>query len=689
MANRLANEKSPYLLQHADNPVDWYPWGAEALDKARREDKPVFVSIGYATCHWCHVMAHESFADPEVAEVLNRFYVPVKVDREERPDLDQVYMTVCQAMTGQGGWPLTVLITPEGQPFFAGTYFPKRNRMRMPGLLNILEHFAQTWNTDRARLLTAARDITSALQTGTDEAAGEKTALGLETLRLAYRQHSRAYDPTWGGFGQAPKFPSPHHLTFLLRWHRREPDSSALEMVKKTLTSMRRGGMFDQIGFGFHRYSVDERWLVPHFEKMLYDQALLMLAYTEAFQVTGREDYARVVREIAAYVLRDMTAPEGGFWSAEDADSEGEEGLFYLWTPDEVHGLLGEEEAELFCVYFNIIPEGNFENGKSIPHLTRDLDAYAVRKDIEPQSLAARLDKARQTLFEARKQRVPPLKDDKILTAWNGLMIAALARAGAVLNEPAYTLAADKAADFIGRSLTADDGTLLRRYRQGEAAVEGFLEDYAYLAWGLIELYEATFDLKRLETALDLTRTMLDLFWDGSAGGLFLSGETHEALILRGKEIYDGATPSANAVAAMNLFRLGRLTGRVELEEKAERILEVFSTRVSQAPMAHAHLLGALDFALGPGQEIVIAGGPGQPGYEKMIRRIHGVFLPGRVLLRKGAAEEAKRLAELAPFTADLPATEAPTVYLCQNFSCQAPIRDLERLGEALEAASG
>jgi len=688
MANRLADEKSPYLLQHADNPVEWYPWGQEAVEKAKLEDKPIFLSIGYATCHWCHVMAHESFADPEVADVLNRSYVSIKVDREERPDLDQVYMTVCQAMTGQGGWPLTVLITPEGQPFFAGTYFPKRNRPNMPGLLDILEHFAKVWRTDRSRLLTAARDITLALEPEV-LAAGEKTTLGMETLKQAYTQHARSFDPTWGGFGQAPKFPSPHHLTFLLRWHRRQPNSSALGMVEKTLSAMRRGGLFDQIGFGFHRYSVDERWLVPHFEKMLYDQALLTLAYAEAFQVTGQEEYARVVKEIAAYVLRDMTSPEGGFWSAEDADSEGEEGLFYLWTPDEVQALLEQETGDLFSGFYNITREGNFEKGKSIPHITADLKAYASRKGLSPESLAGRLEEARQTLFQARERRVHPLKDDKVLTAWNGLMIAALARAGMVLNEPTYTAAAARAADFIDRRLTTDDQTLLRRYRLGEAAVDGFLEDYAYLVWGLIELYEATFDLRRLEAALDLSRTMLDLFWDSAAGGLFLSGEGHEALILRGKEIYDGALPSANAVAAMNLFRLGRLTGRNELEEQAERILEAFSGQVSQTPMAYTHLLGVLDFALGPGQEIVLCGGPGGRVYEEMVRRIHRTFLPGRVLLRKGLVDQEKRLAELAPFTADLPVSETPTVYLCQNFSCQAPIRDLARLGEALEAAGG
>lgn len=688
MANRLANEKSPYLLQHADNPVDWYPWGQAAIAKARQEDKPIFLSIGYATCHWCHVMAHESFADPEVAEVLNRYFVSIKVDREERPDLDQVYMTVCQVMTGQGGWPLTALITPDGQPFFAGTYFPKRNRLRMPGLLDILEHFAKIWRTDRNRLLTAARDITRALNPET-VAPGEKAVLGMETLKKAYTQHARSFDPNWGGFGQAPKFPSPHHLTFLLRWHRRQPNSGSLDMVEKTLKAMRRGGLFDQIGFGFHRYSVDERWLVPHFEKMLCDQALLTLAYTEAFQFTGREEYAKVVKEIAAYVLRDMTSPEGGFWSAEDADSEGEEGLFYLWTPDEVQTVLGQEMADLFCGFYNITPEGNFEQGKSIPHITADLAAYASRKGLSPESLAERLDEARQTLFQARERRVHPLKDDKVLTGWNGLMIAALARAGMVLNEPSYTAAAARAADFIARRLTIGDLTLLRRYRLGEAAVDGFLEDYAYLAWGLIELYEATFDLRRLEAALDLTRTMLDLFWDAEAGGLFLSGEGHEALILRGKEVYDGAMPSANAVAALNLFRLGRLTGRSGLEEQAERILEAFSGQVSQAPMAYTHMLGALDFALGPGQEIVLCGGPGGPGYEDMVRRIHQAFLPSRVLLGKGPADEEKRLAELAPFTADLPACETPTVYLCQNFSCQAPIQDLARLEEALEAAGG
>ncbi|RPH89976.1 MAG: thioredoxin domain-containing protein, partial [Desulfobacteraceae bacterium] len=480
MVNHLINEKSPYLLQHARNPVDWYPWGEEAFARAGEEQKPVFLSIGYATCHWCHVMAHESFEDEEVARLLNRHFVAVKVDREERPDIDQIYMSVCQALTGRGGWPLSLFLTPERKPFFAGTYFPKTSRLGMSGFTELLIQIASLWEKDRDRILKAGEEITQSVQSRVSS-GGTGSVLDLKTLETGYDQLVKNFDSRWGGFGQAPKFPTPHHLTFLIRWDRRRPDSRAREIVTKTLEAMRFGGIFDQVGLGFHRYSVDAQWLVPHFEKMLYDQALLAMAYTEAYQAWQDPFHAQVVREIFTYVLRDMTAPEGGFYSAEDADSEGREGLFYVWKPEETAKVLGPELGALFCRCFDIQPGGNFEEGKSIPHLPISLSQAAAREKLPPEELTRRLEAARQTLFDLRERRIHPLKDDKILTAWNGLMIAALAKAAQALDEPAFARAAARSAGFILEKMRDPSGRLYRRFREGHLANPGYLEDYAYL----------------------------------------------------------------------------------------------------------------------------------------------------------------------------------------------------------------
>ena len=557
--NELAGEKSPYLLQHADNPVHWQPWGNEAFLRAETEDKPIFLSIGYATCHWCHVMAHESFEDQEVADILNEHFVAIKVDREERPDVDKIYMSVCQALTGRGGWPLSVFMTPESKPFFAGSYFPKNSRMGMPGFMDILNQLAHMWQNDRDRIITSGDKITEAIQpakTNTQSALPDRSI-----LETGCRQLGGIFDPRHGGFGKAPKFPTPHNLTFLLRWHLRDTNGPAIQMVEKTLTAMRYGGIFDQVGFGFHRYSVDDQWLAPHFEKMLYDQALLAMAYLEAFQATENSFHARVAREIFTYVLRDMTDSAGGFYSAEDADSEGEEGLFYLWTPKEVIAILGEGEGNLFCDFYDITEKGNFEGHKSIARITRPIEAFAKARGLEPDVLVARLEESRQKLFLHRKNRIHPLKDDKILTSWNGLMIAALAKGAQVLGESAYARAADKAAKFILKTLKGPDGRLLRRYRTGEAALAAYLNDYAFFVWGLLELYEATFKPAWLEAAIHYTNDMLDLFEDTENGGLFFTGKGNEALITRSREVYDGALPSGNSVAALNLFRLHRMTG--------------------------------------------------------------------------------------------------------------------------------
>ncbi|MBW1674870.1 MAG: thioredoxin domain-containing protein, partial [Deltaproteobacteria bacterium] len=613
--NRLIHEKSPYLLQHAENPVDWYAWGEEAFQKAKKEDKPIFLSIGYATCHWCHVMAHESFEDEEVAQALNTYFIAIKVDREERPDIDKIYMSVCQAMTGRGGWPLSIFMTHEGKPFFAGTYFPKLSRMGMPGFMDIIKKIAFLWKGDRSQLLEASEKITKHLSSISDSGVSA-VALDLETLKKGYKQLEMTFDQIWGGFGTAPKFPTPHHLTFLLRWYKRSGDSKALNMVEKTLDAMRRGGIFDQMGFGFHRYSVDERWLVPHFEKMLYDQALLAMAYIEAYQVTGNVKYAQGAHEIFTYVTRDMTSPHGGFYSAEDADSEGIEGLFYLFTPHEIRKHLGAEQGNLFCRFYNITEKGNFEEGRSILHMPMALQVFAEKEGMDVQKLEKALEDARKKLFAIRKRRIHPQKDDKILTAWNGLMIADAAR---------------MAADFILKNLKTPNGRLLRRYRQGDAAYPGYLDDYAFLIAGLLDLYEATFEVSYLKEAIELNESMVDIFWDKKDGGLYFTGQGNESLITRSKEVYDGALPSGNSVAALNFLRLSRMTGNIQLEQKADQLIRAFSEQAADQPMAFTQLLIALDFMIGPSQEIVVVGDPSLTNTQAMIHAVQRRFLPNKV----------------------------------------------------------
>ena len=682
-SNRLIDEKSPYLVQHADNPVDWYPWGEEAFQRAKKEDKPIFLSIGYATCHWCHVMAHESFGDDDVAGLLNQHFVAIKVDREERPDIDKIYMHVCQSLTGSGGWPLSVFITPEGKPFFAGTYFPKASRLGMPGFMDVLGQVAVMWQNDRASILRSSEAITGAIQP--DSRTASSQPVSVETMKKGYTQLARVFDPVWGGFGAAPKFPTPHNLTSLLRWHKRDGDAEALEMVEITLNAMRNGGIFDQIGFGFHRYSVDSKWLVPHFEKMLYDQALLAIAYLEAHQATGKAAFARVAREVFTYVLRDMTGPDGGFYSAEDADSEGKEGLFYVWTPQEVKEHLGERVGDLFCRFYGISEGGNFEGGLSIPHKRIPVQAFATTGGLDVQELETILEQARKRLFDVREERAHPLKDDKVLTSWNGLMIAALAKGYQVLGDRVYAEAARKAADFIAKNLKDPEGRLLRRYRHGDVAHAGYLDDYAFLVWGLIELYEATFDISWLEEAIALNQEMIDIFWDMEGGGLYFTGTGNEQLITRSKDLYDGALPSGNSVAAMNLLRLGRMTGNVELEKKADEITRAFSRLIQEQPIACTHMLNALGFMIGPSQEIVIAGDPGLETTQAMVDIIRSKFLPNKVVLLHPDGSDGKRLVAISPFLREMvSAGNQPTVYVCEQYACQTPIQDGRELISAL-----
>ena len=682
--NRLVFEQSPYLLQHAGNPVDWYPWGEEAFRKARDENKPIFLSIGYSTCHWCHVMERESFEDSEVAELMNATFINIKVDREERPDIDNIYMSVCQAITGSGGWPLTIVMTPDKQPFFAGTYFPKQDRFGRPGMLELVPRIRQAWQTRREELLDSAEKITAHVRSMGMRVAGAE--LGLDSLRSGYEQLAARYDTQHGGFGSAPKFPSPHNLTFLLRYWKRGGDVQALKMVEQTLQAMRAGGMYDHVGFGFHRYSTDAEWLVPHFEKMLYDQALLVIAYVEAYQATGKEEYARTAREILTYVLRDMTSPEGGFYSAEDADSEGLEGKFYLWTRDEMLDVLGESDGEAFCRVFNIKPGGNFSNphcppNTNIPHHARPLADLAHELNLSVDELWIRREVARQKLFDARERRVHPSKDDKILTDWNGLMIVALAKAARALGEPEYAGAAQRAADFVLANLRDDRGRLLKRYRQGEAGLPAHLDDYAFMVWGLLDLYEANFEVRNLEAALALNRAMLTHFWDESDGGLYFTADDGEELPVRTKLVYDGAVPSGNSVAILNLLRLGRITADAKLEVKAAVIGQMFSSQVNRAESAHTQLLCALDFGIGPSYEVVIAGQPGAADTTRMLRALRGRFIPNKVVLLRPNEPEAPPITRFAQFTKHQLSIEGKaTAYVCTNYTCQAPTTNAQEM---------
>jgi uncharacterized protein YyaL (SSP411 family) len=687
--NRLVDEKSPYLLQHAHNPVDWYPWGDEAFEKANRENKPIFLSIGYSTCHWCHVMERESFEDEEVARVLNEGFVAIKVDREERPDLDAVYMAVAQSLTGGGGWPLNVFLTPDKKPFYAGTYFPKRTRQGKPGLLETLRTFREKWLSERQIFDQAGSKLDARLQAYFQRS--QPGDPGPELLARGYKQLAKSFDTKYGGFGEAPKFPSPHQLLLLLRHWKRTGSANALQVVETTLQAMYCGGIYDHVGFGFSRYATDQRWLVPHFEKMLYDNALLAITYLETCQLTHNPFYGWVAREIFSYVLRDMTSPEGAFYSAEDADSEGEEGRFYLWTPDQVKQVLGDEQGEFFNEFYDISADGNFE-GRNIPNLVnRRSELFSLGSDhsIYPTHHAPLLD-GRLKLFAARETRVHPHKDDKVLTAWNGLMIAALARGSRVLGDQGYGQAAVRAAQFLLGQMRDAEGRLLARYRDGQAAYPAYLDDYAFLVWGLIELYEATFDPAWLEQALSWNRQMMDLFRDEQGGGLFFTGQGAEQLLARPKEIYDGAMPSGNSVAALNLLRLARLTGASDLEEQAAAQLGAFAGTVSEYPAGYTLYLCALDLSLNPPLEITVAGERDASDSKALLQVLRDAYLPGATVLFKPTASagdpESSRLAVLSPLTAARePVDGRAAAYVCRNHACQAPVTDPAALAELLD----
>jgi hypothetical protein len=699
--NRLANEKSPYLLQHAHNPVDWYPWGPEAFDKARREDKPIFLSVGYSTCHWCHVMERESFEDESIAALLNESFVAVKVDREERPDVDRVYMTFVQATSGGGGWPLSVWMTPDLRPFFGGTYFPPEPRQGRPGFASILSQIAAAWESDRDQIVESAGDVVEQLRQHLDGQAGGAPRPGLfgidrRLLDSGFYAFRRGFDVRLGGFGGAPKFPRPSVLNFLLRYHAATRNQEALDMVLLTLREMAKGGIDDQLGGGFHRYSVDDHWLVPHFEKMLYDQAQLATSCLEAFQITGEAEYAAVARRTLDYAMRDMRHAGGGFYSAEDADSaadtayaeEKSEGAFYLWRAEEIRRVAGPA-AEWFCYRYGVEERGNataeFE-GRNILCQAHSVEETAGRFGRPAEEMRAALAQAEGALLEARARRPRPHLDDKILAAWNGLMISALALGGAVLDEPRYAEAARAAAGFLfSHMYDAPNGTLLRRYREGEAAIPGFLEDYALTVQGLLDLYEAQFEVEWLEMAARLTRKQMELFEDREGGGFF-SAVGGPDLVLQVKEDYDGAEPSGNSVAAMNLLRLARMTGRSEFREAAERTLSGFSAKLDAAPSALPQMLAACEFLLGGPREVVLVGARGGADTAALVRELHSRFAPNRVALLVDSPETRRKLAEGIPAIESMGMVQdRATAYVCRDYACQAPVCEAEKLGELLE----
>lgn len=684
LQNKLASESSPYLLQHADNPVKWYPWGDEAFEQARKEDKPVFLSIGYATCHWCHVMAHESFEDEQVAAMMNKSFVNIKVDREERPDIDNTYMLICQMLTGSGGWPMNVFLTPDKEPFYAATYIPKQGRHGRPGMLELIPRISQLWNKDRQKVLNSTDEIINAFKKSNTFEPGDR--LSEKVINKAYNQYERQYDEVYGGFSSAPKFPSPHNLLLLLRYVKRNPGSQALPMVDKTLTNMRRGGLFDHVGYGFHRYSTDRKWLVPHFEKMLYDQAMLLMAYTEAWQMTQKERFKETADEIITYLLRKLQDDRNGFYSAEDADSEGEEGKFYVWSTSEIRDLLPASEAELFIEVFNLSEKGNYQDeasgkrtGKNIPHLQKSLKELARERDMDPQELAKHLESIRKKVLDKRGERVHPLLDDKILTDWNGLVIAALAKAGRAFQNDQYIEQAKKCFDFISANLIENDTHLKHRWRKGDAAINAHADDYAFLIWGLIELYEATYDTKYLQKALSLNGRFITDFWDDQNGGFYFTSESGEELLGRKKEIYDGALPSGNSIAMLNLLRLARMTGRVEWEEMADSMNTLFASDVREAPTGFGAMLQGVDFAVGAPQEIIIAGNKESSDTDKLLQALQAPFLPHSVSLLYDPTDQ--QVLDLAPYLSDFDMKEdKATAFVCQNYSCELPVTSPEEM---------
>jgi uncharacterized protein YyaL (SSP411 family) len=675
--NHLMSEKSPYLREHAHNPVDWFPWGDEAIGRAKAESKPILLSIGYSSCHWCHVMNHESFEDEATAAVINKDFVAIKVDREERPELDDLYMTAVQSMTGQGGWPLTVFLTPDLKPFFGGTYFPKQPTGGMPSFRQVLEYVTKAWKENRADVVEQAAQIMGALKDNYQRTSAGPVPASL--LEAGYATLVSAFDPEQGGFGGAPKFPVPLTMAFLLRYYHRKGKELALRAVLKTLESIAAGGIRDHLGGGFHRYSTDRLWLVPHFEKMLYDNALLARVYLEAFQVTGSPSMLPPAREALEWMMTEMEDHEGGFYSAQDADSEGGEGAYYTWTPEEVASVLGGQDGETFCYIFGVAKRGNFDGPRSVLHLAHSLEEAALRFSVPQDELAKKAGAWRSELYQARLGRPRPATDRKILTSWNGLAISALALASRVLGDARYLEAADRCADFVQTWLTRE-GALLRRFVEGDAALPGTLEDYSFFTQALIDLFEASGDPRRLEGALALHSRTNELFLDKEDGAYYM---TVEALPARIKVSYDGSTPSGNSVAVLNSIRLAELTGNQDLRAQATRTLEAFHENLEEQPSAHANLLIALDLTVNGLKEIVVSG-TDERSVRDMVGEIDRHYVPEAVLVRT-TPRSFEALGKLTPLVEGRGPREKTRVYICENYACRRPIEDPQDLKPALE----
>ena len=683
MPNRLINETSPYLVQHANNPVDWYPWGEEALQKAREEDKPIFLSIGYSACHWCHVMERESFENDEIAAIMNERFVNIKVDREERPDLDSIYMGAVQAMTGRGGWPMSMFLTPAGEPFYGGTYFPPDDRQGMPGFPRVLLALAEAYRDRRPDIARSAEQVTAVMQRSVASAQGMEP-LTRDILIAAFGSLSANFDPEHGGFGAAPKFPQPMVLEFLLRHHLLTGQRQSLSMVEATLRRMARGGIYDQLGGGFHRYSTDPFWLVPHFEKMLYDNALLSRLYLHAYQATGDDLYREVAEETLDYVLREMTHPDGGFYSSQDADSEGEEGKFFVWTPREMEAVLGPRDAGILQSFYGVTHEGNFE-GRNILYRPKSPSQVAQEHDISEEELSEVVERGKGLLFAERAKRVPPATDDKILASWNGLMLHAFALGAAVLGHEDYLQAAVANADFVLSNMR-DDGRLLRTCKDGEARLKAYLEDYAHLIDGLLTLYEATLDSRWLGEADTLARQMIDLFWDERDGVFYDTGTDHETLVVRPRDFSDNAVPCGSSVAADVLLRLNIFMDEPDFGRKAASALRSVRDYMTRVPEGFGHWLGALDFYLASPREIAIVGKTGDDGTRDLLDTVHERYLPNKVVMGLDPDSEG--------FERDLPLLEdkvalagMPTAYVCQNYACQLPVTDPAALAAQLEGS--
>lgn len=677
--NRLIHETSPYLLQHAHNPVEWYPWGEEALSRARKEDRPILLSIGYSSCHWCHVMEKESFENEAVAAVMNQRFISIKVDREERPDLDELYMNAVQVMTGSGGWPMTVFLTPDLVPFHAGTYFPPEDRGGMPGFPKVLAVVSDYYRSHRGEVEKMEKQLKDALHQIAEIVPSEE-AVSDQVLSKAFDALESQFDPFYGGFGKAPKFPSSMGLSFLLRYWKSAGSKKALEMVEKTLEKMANGGIYDHLGGGFHRYSVDERWLIPHFEKMLYDNALLSRTYFEAYQATGKERYRHVGEEILDYVFREMKSPEGGFYSTQDADSEGEEGKFYVWSRNEIKEVLGKEKATPFCAYYGVATEGNFEGETSVLNIASTLEKVSQLYGIPVADLEKMLEEGRQKLYVKREKRVKPDRDEKILTSWNGLMISGFVDGFKVTGNGEYLNGAKEAVRFVLRKLRKD-GDLMRVFHRGESRVKGYSEDYAFFIQALIDLYEATFETEWLNEAEDLNRRMISQFWDEKKGGFFFAGKENEPLIARSKNPYDNAIPSANSVAVFNLTRLGYLIGEESFKSKAEEILHLFHNFLEQHPSGFSQMVSGLSFFLNP-QEIGIIGPRKDMKTQSMLKEIYLAYLPNKILSLRDPQEPIQ--GKWFPFLTEKENPGVPTAFVCKGFTCLPPVKSEEELKKIL-----